>query len=428
MGIGFFADDDIFTNVDNFWSDFTRLIERRSIPAILMNTTLEGACTTLRENHPLVNGGQLIEEPGHIIYGHMFRSVEWFTLMRDYWKVYELEECVPPFEHVTFLIERILQSARDLTLAIRLKNDFVANDEDRINEVILVRKIVDRFFNGTVIANDDDIPMWAAVHSLFYNCGASTLAKIALNNSDRTRAQNKACMSTGDCDRLAKTMQHCDEKLPELKSIKEHGWNVFFAEALDPQGDLASHRDKRLIAMREWHQWANSPYDEQRGLSGLPQDRRGRKYRLSVNNADEFPTPHPNYWPSWSKPSYLQYFASNHSRTIAPKSMPKKAEPVVASGAQGTPPTQHAFFDPRFNAGAQSSGSQPQPAAPTACEYDAENDPWSNYGNDFAEGNESTMTTEPGFDNASAPDQAIIIDHVYTSHGLRSVIRVSRRG
>ena len=66
--------------------------------------------------------------------------------------------------------------------------------------------------------------------------------------------------------------------------------------------------------MREWHQWANSPYDEQRGLSDLPQDRRGRKYRLSANNADEFPTPHPNYWPNWSKPSYLQYYMSNHSR------------------------------------------------------------------------------------------------------------------
>ena len=159
--IVFFADDDIFTNVDNFWSEFSKLIEGRSISSILMNTTLENACGTLREDHPLVNAGQLIEEPGHIIYGHMFRSVEWYTLMRVYWKVYELEEC----------------------------------------------EIVDRFFNGNMIATDDDIPMWAAVHSFFYYCAASTLAKIALNNSNRTRAQNKDCMSTNDCDRLAKTIK-----------------------------------------------------------------------------------------------------------------------------------------------------------------------------------------------------------------------------
>lgn len=207
--IDFFADEDIFANVDNFWSEFSNLIEGRGIPLVLMNTTLENACATLRENHPLVNVGQLIEEPGHIIYSHMFRSVEWYTLMRNYWKVYELEECVPPFEHVTFMIERILQSARDLTLAIRLKNDFVTNDEERINEIILVRKIVDRFFSGNMIANDDDILMWAAVHSLFYYCAASTLAKIILNNSARTRAQNKESMSPEDCDRLAKTMRNC---------------------------------------------------------------------------------------------------------------------------------------------------------------------------------------------------------------------------
>lgn len=187
---------------------------------------------------------------------------------------------------------------------------------------------------------------------------------------------------------------------------------MFFAEAIDPQGDLSDHRDKRLHAMREWHKWANSPYDEQLGLSDLPQDRRGRKYRFSSNNADEFPTPHPNYWPNWSKPSYLQYYMSNHSRTIAPKAMPRRAEPVVTSGAQGTPPPQRAFFDSRFNAGAPSSGSQQRQTGPTAWTYTPKTDPWSDYGNDFAEGNESTMTTEPGIDNASLPEQTIVIDHV----------------
>ena len=71
-----------------------------------------------------------------------------------------------------------------------------------------------------------------------------------------------------------------------------------------------------------------------------------------------------------------------------------------------------AFFDPRFNPGAQSSGSQPQQTVPTVCNYEPKTDPWSNYGNDFAEGNESTMTTEPGIDSASAPEQAIVIDHI----------------
>ena len=75
--------------------------------------------------------------------------------------------------------------------------------------------------------------------------------------------------------------------------------------------------------------------------------------------------------------------------------MPRKAEPVVTGGAQGAPPPQHVFFDPRFNAGASSSGSH-QATGPSAWYYDRSTDPWSNYGNDFAEGNESTMTTEPG--------------------------------
>ena len=133
--IDFFAEDHIFTNVDNFWEEYpisvhelysrTSMHDSKGQPSI-------GKCRTTHRG----------TEPEHIIYSNTFRSIEWYTFMKSYWNVYELEECVPPFNHVTFMIERILQSARDLTLAIRLKNDLVATEGERINEVILVRKIL----------------------------------------------------------------------------------------------------------------------------------------------------------------------------------------------------------------------------------------------------------------------------------------------
>ena len=282
--------------------------------------------------------------------------------------------------------------------AIRLKNDLVVTEDEKINEVILARKIVDRFFSGTDIAGDEDIPMWAAVHSLSYYCAATTLATTAVNNCRRTAAKGKASMSAADCDRLVKSMQHCDEKLPELKAIKEHGWNVFYAEAVDHRGDYSEQRYAGLHAMRELHKWTNSPYDEQRGLADLPHERRGRKYQFSnENHLEEFPTPDPNYWPFWSRPGYLQYYMSNHKRPVAPKAMPRKAEPLVFRGCL------HAFFDPRFNVGAPSSSNQ-QGSGPTAWTYTRETDPWANYGNATGDSNESTLTRPT--------EQPTTVDHV----------------
>ena len=37
-------------------------------------------------------------------------------------------------------------------------------------------------------------------------------------------------------------MRQCAQKLPELEAIKEQGWNVFFAETVDPRGDFANDR------------------------------------------------------------------------------------------------------------------------------------------------------------------------------------------
>lgn len=149
---------------------------------------------------------------------------------------------VPTSSHVA--INRVLQSARDLTIAIRLKSDLVAGDgkgdENTINKVILVRKIVDSFFHGSEIAPMDDIPMWAAVHAVTYYCSVSSLVSRILHNRGQQILSNLPSIIENDAAALKGLMEKCAKKLPELESIKEHGWNVYFAEAIDPRDDFAT--------------------------------------------------------------------------------------------------------------------------------------------------------------------------------------------
>lgn len=187
---------------------------------------------------------------------------------------------------------RILQSASDLTLAIRLKNDLAMSEDDKICEVSLVTKIVNRFFNGTETAHVDDIPMWAAVHSISYYCATSSLAARILHNWWLQAESNFPKMTDYDFNRLDEAMKQCARKLPELEANKEQGWNVYFAETIDPRGEFAQDRQARLLAMREWLSWSNDPYDEQSGSESVPHARRGRQYYFSAENSvEEFSTP-----------------------------------------------------------------------------------------------------------------------------------------
>ena len=79
---------------------------------------------------------------------------------------------------------------------------------------------------------------------------------------------------------LSKRRVHPSSKqLPELEAIKARGWNLMRAEA---QGTGAAGKqykydhDLRLSCLRDWAIWLSNPYDDQRGLSGVPLERRGR--------------------------------------------------------------------------------------------------------------------------------------------------------
>ena len=145
-----FAETDLFQNVDNFWSEFQNLVEGRGLAGVLISTTLEGACASLRDRG-LVNTGYLLEHPKHVIYWHMIRDRDWHHMFQVYWD-FESEHLAPTPAHVIYLINRVLQAAQDLTLAIRLKNDLIINDgkgpDAMISEIDIVKLIVNRFFHG----------------------------------------------------------------------------------------------------------------------------------------------------------------------------------------------------------------------------------------------------------------------------------------
>ena len=137
-----FAETDLFQNVDNFWSDFQNLVEGRCLTGVHISATLEGACASLRDGS-LVNTGYLLEHPKHVIFWHMIRDRDWHHMFQVY-RDFESEYLVPTPAHVIYLINRVLQAAQDLTLAIRLKNDLVINDgkgpDAMINEIDVVSK------------------------------------------------------------------------------------------------------------------------------------------------------------------------------------------------------------------------------------------------------------------------------------------------
>ena len=370
-----FAETDLFHNVDNFWSEFQNLIEGRGLAGVLISATLEGACAALRDGN-LVNTGYLLEHPNHVIYWHMIRDKDWHHLFKVYWD-FESEHLVPTPAHVVYLVNRVLQAAQDLTLAIRLKNDLIINDgkgpEAMINEIDVAKLIVNRFFHGHDIAPEEDVPVWAAVHCLTYYCAAQSIASRILHNRDMQIASGMPHISDADAAALKGTADRCAKGLPALEAIKENGWNVFLAESVDPKGVYANHRESRLTCLREWATWVNNPYDEQRGASGMPEDRRGKRYTFDDQGRDEFPTPPRARWPQWTIPGYLNYYDQKYGVNVNTATAPQKVEPMSATGTSGTPNVQQAF------AAASQGASAAAPSVPPwrdPTQYTVENDPW----------------------------------------------------
>ena len=355
-----FADSEFLKSVDIFWDKFVEYVESGKLSNVLMKSSLEEACTNLRDG-TLVGTGYMLEHNAHELYSFKYRDVDWHRIMKEYW-CFATDLYVPDSHHVAFLRDKLVQCAGELTLAIRLKNEMIkinqGNPEEMLNERKLAKKITDRCFEGIKIAEEDDFPMWAAVHLIMYYCSLSSLIVRALHSREQQQQTGRPYMAKDDAVVLENAMGHCGERLPDLDGIKELGWNVFFAETIDENGTYAKDRSERLKSLREWTTWSNNPYDEQWKSSKTPEDRRGRHYVFGNEANDEFKTPERNKWPRWAVVSgLLDIYVKRHVKKVEAKAMPKKAEPVFAAGSQGKP------VSPSHQSG-------------WGFRYESKNDPW----------------------------------------------------
>ena len=138
-------------------------------------------------------------------------------------------------------------------------------------------------------------------------------------------------------------------------------------------GKLAPYRDDRLRCLREWASWVNSPFDEQRGASGISQERREKCYVFTEQNEDEFPTPPRAKWPRWTLPGYLNYYEQKYGGGASVTAGPLQAEPMSASGASGTPSVQQPVVGQDPNQPASTPKDQP---GRIPRHYTVQTDPW----------------------------------------------------
>ena len=335
-----FADSEFIQRVDIFWDDFEKYVDSSTLPNVVMKSTLEDACRRLR-NGTLVSTGFMLEHNEHELYSFKYRDPDWHAIMKEYWN-FATDLLVPNSSQVVFVRNKLVQCARELTLAIRLKNETVkmvqGGPDMMINERKLAEKITNRCFEGTKIAEENDIPMWAAVHLLMYYCSLSSLVARMLHSREQQRLSGRTYMAEDDVNVLKKALVDCGKALPELEGIKELGWNVFFAEMIDENGTHANARNERLKSLKEWVTWNNNPYDEQWESSVTPEDRRGRHYVFGDEPEGEFKTPERSRWPQWAvSTGLIDMYLSRHVKRIEAKSMPKRVEPVFAAGSQGKP-------------------------------------------------------------------------------------------
>ena len=367
-----FADSEFIQRVDIFWDNFEKYVDSSSLPNVGMKSTLEDACRRLR-NGTLVSTGFMLEHNEHELYSVKYRDPDWHAIMKEYWN-FSTDLLVPDSSQIVFTRNKLVQCARELTLAIRLKNETVkmiqGGPDMMINERKLAEKITNRCFEGAKIAEENDIPMWAAVHLLMYYCSLSSLIARMLHCREQQRSSGRVYMAEDDANVLRKALVDCGKALPELEGIKELGWNVFFAEMIDESGAHANSRNERLKCLKEWVTWSNNPYDEQWESSKTPENRRGRHYVFGDEPEDEFKTPERSRWPRWAvSTGLIDVYLSRHVKKVEAKSMPKRVEPVFAAGSQGKPHV-HEFLRASGNA-----SSEQKPG--WGFFYDQQNDPWS---------------------------------------------------
>ena len=367
-----FADSEFIHRVDIFWDNFEKYVDSSSLPNVGMKSTLEDACRRLR-NGTLVSTGFMLEHNEHELYSVKYRDPDWHAIMKEYWN-FSTDLLVPDSSQIVFTRNKLVQCARELTLAIRLKNETVkmiqGGPDMMINERKLAEKITNRCFEGAKIAEENDIPMWAAVHLLMYYCSLSSLIARMLHCREQQRSSGRVYMAEDDANVLKKALVDCGKALPELEGIKELGWNVFFAEMIDESGAHANSRNERLKCLKEWVTWSNNPYDEQWESSKTPENRRGRHYVFGDEPEDEFKTPERSRWPRWAvSTGLIDVYLSRHVKKVEAKSMPKRVEPVFAAGSQGKPHV-HEFLRASGNA-----SSEQKPG--WGFFYDQQNDPWS---------------------------------------------------
>ena len=90
------------------------------------------------------------------------------------------------------------------------------SSDEMLNERKLAKKITDRCFEGIKIAEETDVPMWAAVHLIMYYCSLSSLVVRALHSREEQRKSGRAYMAQDDVDVLKNALDHCGERLPDF--------------------------------------------------------------------------------------------------------------------------------------------------------------------------------------------------------------------
>ena len=118
-----FADSEFIQRVDIFWDDFEKYVDSSQLPNVMMKSSLEDACGRLR-NGTLVSTGYMLEHNEHELYSFKYRDPDWQAIMKEYWN-FATDLLVPNSSQVVFVRNKLVQCARELTLAIRLKNETV---------------------------------------------------------------------------------------------------------------------------------------------------------------------------------------------------------------------------------------------------------------------------------------------------------------
>ena len=81
----------------------------------------------------------MLEHNEHELYSFKYRDADWHAIMKEYWN-FATDLHVPNSSQVVFVRNKLLQCARELTLAVRLKNETVKINQGGPDMMINERK------------------------------------------------------------------------------------------------------------------------------------------------------------------------------------------------------------------------------------------------------------------------------------------------